>query len=75
MFAFELPRAESVQLAIHDVSGRQVRTLMEGTLTAGRHTQIWDGTDDHGRAVAAGMYFARLAAGREHASTSIIVLR
>ena len=75
MFAFELPRAESVNLAIHDISGRRVRLLVHGALGAGRHQQLWDGTDDQGRAVVAGMYFARLEAGASHARTSVIVLR
>jgi uncharacterized delta-60 repeat protein len=75
MFAFELPRAGSVRLAIHDVSGRQVRLLMDEALTAGRHQRLWDGTDDQGRGVAAGMYFARLVAGPDHAAASLVVLR
>ena len=74
-FAFELPRAQPVQLVIHDATGRQVRMLMNERLSAGRHHRIWDGTDDHGRSVAAGVYFARLVAGADHAGTSIVVLR
>jgi uncharacterized delta-60 repeat protein len=73
--AFELPRAQSVSLAIHDVSGRRVRVLQEGALAAGRHQRFWDGTDEQGRSVAAGVYFVRLVAGTEHAGASILVLR
>lgn len=73
-FAFELPRTQRVRLAVHDASGRLVRMLMDGELTAGRHHRLWDGTDDRGRSVAAGVYFARLVAGAEHASASIVVL-
>ena len=74
-FTFELPRTQSVRLAIHDVSGRQVRMLMDGELPAGSHQGPWDGTDDQGRSVAAGVYFARLVVGAEHATASIVVLR
>lgn len=73
--AFELPRAQSVRLAIHDVSGRQVRVLQDGDLAAGSHHRLWDGTDDQGRAVAAGVYFARLVAGADHAAASLVVIR
>jgi uncharacterized delta-60 repeat protein len=72
--AFELPRAQPVRLAIHDVSGRQVRTLQDGDLSAGRHERLWDGTDEQGHSVAAGVYFARLVAGAEHTTASIVVL-
>jgi len=74
-FAFELPRAQSVRLAIYDASGRKVRVLSDGLLFAGRHQRPWDGTDDDGRPVAAGVYFARLEAGAERAGVSVVVLR
>lgn len=70
--AFDLPRAVSVELVIHGVDGRAVRTLVTGPSDAGRHRAIWDGRDDRGRVVAAGIYFARLAAG-EFKSTRRIV--
>lgn len=72
---FDLPHAQPVRLAIHDVAGRQVRVLQDGALTAGRHHRLWDGTDEQGRSVAAGVYFARLEAGADHAAASIVVLR
>lgn len=73
--AFELPRAQPVRLAIHDVLGRQVRVLQQGNLAAGRHYRPWDGTDEQGRRVGAGIDFARLEAGDEHATASVVVLR
>jgi hypothetical protein len=47
---------------------------MNGELGEGRHTRLWDGTDGHGKPVAAGVYFARLLAGAGHATASIVVL-
>lgn len=49
-----------VSLAIYDVRGRLVRTLVEGKLEAGRHSVVWDGKDTSGRAVASGIYFTTL---------------
>jgi len=57
---FSLPTSSEVSLAIHDVSGRRVRTLLGGSLGAGRHTARWNGRDDAGRAAAAGIYLVRL---------------
>jgi len=58
--AFSLPEASRVELAIHDLRGRRVRTLVRGQLGAGRHMVDWTGTDDADRQVAAGVYFSVL---------------
>lgn len=49
-----------VQLAVFDVRGRLVRTLLHGELTASLHRVLWDGRSDAGTPVASGTYFARL---------------
>lgn len=49
-----------VALTIHDASGRRVRSLVSGGFGAGPHSAVWDGRDDHGRAVASGVYLYRL---------------
>ena len=60
MLQFETRGAGSVDLAIFDLRGRLVRTLLHGRLPAGRHQAVWDGLDEAGQAVASGPYFARL---------------
>lgn len=57
---FQLPAEAPVQLAVRDVAGRRVRTLLDGRAPAGRSTLHWDGRDDAGRTTAAGIYFIRL---------------
>ena len=57
---FTLPADQVVRLAVYDISGRLVRTLVDETRLAGDHAARWDGTDRSGRAVASGTYFARL---------------
>jgi len=57
---FELDRSMRVELAIFDLAGRRVRTLLSGTLSAGSHGERWDGTDSSGGSVASGTYFARV---------------
>ena len=54
--AFDLPRAADVQLIVYDVTGREVRRLVETRLDAGRHTVGFDGV-----ALSSGIYFARLS--------------
>jgi Ca-activated chloride channel homolog len=57
---FELPTDGHVTLKIYDLSGRLVKTLLSGDQYAGAHTAVWDGSDDAGRKVAAGVYFYQL---------------
>jgi hypothetical protein len=62
--AFELPAAAEVDLQVFDARGRHVRTLLaHAPVSAGRHEATWDGHDDRGRQVAAGVYVYRLQAG------------
>ncbi len=64
--AFELPQATRASLVIHDVAGRRVKTLLSGdALGPGRHEATWDGRDESGRIMPAGVYFGRLVAGGE----------
>ncbi len=58
---FELPGPSAVDLKVYDAAGRLVRSLIDGVeLAAGRHETAWNGQDDAGRLVAAGVYFCRL---------------
>ncbi len=58
--AFTLPVASHAKLAIFDAQGRHARTLVDGVLPAGSHARTWDLRDGAGRALAPGLYLARL---------------
>jgi flagellar hook assembly protein FlgD len=61
---------------VYDVAGRVVRRLFgDRTLEAGRHTLGWDGRDDAGRPVAAGVYYLRLTAPGGDATRKVVVVR
>ncbi len=57
---YALPAKADVSLKVYDVSGRLVRTLVEGKVDAGLHAAVWDGTDEYGSPVSNGVYFYRL---------------
>jgi hypothetical protein len=61
LIAYDVYTAASVHLVVYDAQGRSVRTLVDGaTLLPGSYRVSWDGRDDGGRPVAAGVYFYRL---------------
>jgi len=59
---FSLPNLSSVSLAVVDITGRQVRTLVDNKLLSGIQEVRWDGRDDLRRSVASGLYWCRLIA-------------
>lgn len=70
---FTLPEATNVRLAIYDVMGREVKTLVSGPVAAGAHEMTWDGTDAAGVAAASGVYLYRLE-GRGFSQTRQLTL-
>ncbi len=68
--AFNLDRAQPVDLQVYDLRGRLVSELIAGDiLPAGPHARTWNGRDRHGNQAPAGLYLCRL---RTDASTSTI---
>lgn len=74
--SYDLNERVTISLAIYDVTGRRIRTLVDGESSdAGRYRRAWDGRDDAGRAVATGVYFYRLDAGTYSKSRKMVMLK
>jgi hypothetical protein len=73
--AFSTYRDSRVSLAVYDVKGHKVKTLVRGKMEPGDHTVTWNGKDDSGAVTSSGIYFCRLEVGRESAATKLIRLR
>ncbi len=73
--SFALPRGGQATLAVYDITGKRVRTLVSGFMTAGAHSAIWNGRDDGGRPAASGVYFAQLRAGTASATRRMVLLK
>jgi hypothetical protein len=73
--SFGLAAPANVSLRIYDASGRLVRVLLEGARPAGNYSELWDGRDSGGRAVASGIYFYRLTAGAFTETRKMALLR
>jgi hypothetical protein len=72
---FVLPSARAVTIDVLDVTGRRVRSLSAGqAMTAGEHVLSWDGRDESGSRVRAGVYLVKLTAGREQGTRKVVRL-
>ena len=63
-----------VLLTINDLSGRLVRTLVDGFSDSGAHEITWDGTGDYGRRVGRGVFFCRLCSGDNAVTLKLLKL-
>jgi hypothetical protein len=72
---FDLYEAGNVRLAVYNVRGQLVRTLVSGAQPAGHNDVTWDGLDDRGRTVASGVYVYRLETGDYVSSRKMVLLK
>jgi hypothetical protein len=73
--SFATPGAGTVRLTLHDVTGRRVATLADGELDAGRHDMDVPTRDEAGRALPAGLYWARMETGRHVSTARVAIIR
>ncbi len=57
---YALPTTAHVEIAIYNVAGQKVRTLVNERQAAGYRSVNWDGANDAGERVQSGVYFYRL---------------
>ena len=72
---FSIPTAGEVRLEVINVLGQRVATLVDGSLAAGEHTVVWNGTNAAGVNVASGIYFYRLLVEGFATSKKMLLLR
>jgi hypothetical protein len=72
---FYVPEGGRVRLAVYDVAGRLVRSLLDVELSAGSHHAVWNGRDAVGRPLASGRYFASLRAGERVETATLSLVR
>ena len=73
--SYDLVQDTEISLKIHDLLGRQVRTLVHRLQSAGPHSIVWDGRDEQGRQASSGAYFARLQAAQFVQTSKLLLIR
>lgn len=70
---YSIPEKGKVRLAVYDVGGRKIATLIDGDRLAGEHTAAWPGRFDNGGYARPGVYFIRLIFKDEIVSRKIVM--
>ena len=73
--SYDLPEQAQVTLGIYDLLGKKIKTLVNQSQNAGNKTAVWDGTDDLGRQVSAGVYLYRIQAGEFTHTRKMLLLK
>ncbi|MDP6455978.1 MAG: T9SS type A sorting domain-containing protein, partial [Candidatus Marinimicrobia bacterium] len=73
--SYDLPEQAQVTLGIYDLLGKQIKTLVNQSQDAGNRTAVWDGTDDLGRQVSAGVYLYQIEAGDFTQTRKMVLLK
>ncbi len=72
---YSLPVTNRITLAVYDLNGNIVRTLVEAKEAPGYKLVSWNGTDNKGKPVANGIYFVRLKAKDYVATRKLVLIR
>jgi len=72
---FQLTATKQVNLAIYDVLGKKVRTLVNSEMTSGSHQVIWDGKDELGNVVSSGIYMYQLKTNENLSTLKMLLIK
>ena len=72
---YAIPDQSMVTISIYDMMGRKIRTLIQGNISAGYHTTVWNATNDKGLPVGAGMYIYTIRTGTYHQMKKMVLLK
>jgi hypothetical protein len=73
--AYQLGTAGRVQIKMFNVLGQEVKTLLDEAKPAGKYQVRWDGTDNSGHRLSAGVYFCKLESGTTSLQKRIVLVR
>ncbi|MDP8201440.1 MAG: choice-of-anchor Q domain-containing protein [Candidatus Tenebribacter burtonii] len=70
----DLAESGRIELAIYNIKGQKVKTLMDAYSTKGHFEIVWRGIDDNKNKVASGQYFIKLKINGEEKTVSKCIL-
>jgi hypothetical protein len=71
---YGVPVTTPISIKVYDITGKLVKTLVDGTQTAAFYTVSWNGIDDRGQKVGQGIYILRMETPSYKATKKFILL-
>ena len=59
---YDVPVEADLRIMVYNILGQPIRTLLDAVKDLGRYAVRWDGRDDRGHGVSAGVYLCRMEA-------------
>ncbi|MDC1037911.1 FlgD immunoglobulin-like domain containing protein [Candidatus Marinimicrobia bacterium] len=72
---YDLPKDAMIRLAVYDITGREIKTLVHSKQTAGAKSIQWNGTNNAGELVSAGLYLYTIESGKYHKTRKMVLLK
>ncbi|HEX9971063.1 MAG TPA: FlgD immunoglobulin-like domain containing protein, partial [bacterium] len=72
---FSVPQIERVSLKVYNLMGAEIKTLVDGVISVGSHSVIWDGTDNFGQKVTSGLYLYTLQIGNQQIAKRMVLVK
>ena len=72
---YNIPENDFVNITIYDMMGRVVKTLVNGSQTAGFKSVRWNATNDRNEPVSAGLYLYTIQAGEFRQTKKMVLLK
>ncbi len=73
-FAYSIPESGDVEIAVYNLKGQKVTSLVNDHLDQGSHRILWEGKDSNNKNVSSGVYFYQLKLNGKALKTSKCVL-
>jgi hypothetical protein len=75
MLPYSVGKAGRVEISVFDIRGRKIRGLVRSVHERGAFHTTWDGCDQRGSAMPAGVYFVRIKGGITVISKKVTLLK
>jgi hypothetical protein len=72
---YDIPYHNNVSIIISDIKGSEIKSLVNQRHTPGKYNVIWDGTNNNGDKVAAGIYLYKIQSGNFTSTEKMIFLK
>ena len=74
-FSYQLSTSGIIHLAIYDLLGREIYTVIDGYQRAGMHNVLWTGVDNQGMPANSGVYFYKLVSGSKTVTKKLVLAK